>query len=165
MKIFFGIILCVPLLLFGGTRIVKNVSFDRNVEGHMKRAADANTAELARQEMAVVVKYLEDKGLVTGYTSVIYTTPDEDVEFWYQNLKSSLEELYRININTPQLEKSNVLMKLRETLLDSGEKSVEVTVPPGISVYPHNTAYLLWGMLSLVLAIIGIVLIIAWTEE
>ncbi len=59
-----------------------------------------------------------------------------------RNLKASVEELKTLN-STSALEKTNVLMKLRETLLDSGEKT-KVTVPPGLVVYPNNT---LWAIL------------------
>ena len=42
-------------------------------------------------------------------------------------------------------------MKLRETLLDEGQ-GVSVTAPSGITVFPFNAAFALWGLASLVLA-------------
>lgn len=127
------------------TIIVFTVQFERNCEGRLKRAADANTVELASQELNSALGYLESNKLTTGYTSILYTTPDEDIEYWYQNLKKASEELSKVGPEATQLEKTNVLMKLRETLLDQGETGVSVTVPPGISKYPYNTLFGIWA--------------------
>lgn len=123
----------------------------------MKRAADANSVQLAVQEMRVVMDYLESKKLTGGYTSIFYRTPDEDIGFWYNNMKSSLEELMSLKPEASSLEKSNVLMKLRETLADHGQ-SMQITVPSGISVYPGNAALMVLGSLTAILAIAGAVL-------
>lgn len=148
------IIACISLILWAGARIYNGITFDQNCEGHLKLAADANTVELAQQQLSIAVKYCEDNGLTKGYTSIFYRTPDEDIEFWYNNLKSSLNELNAVSADATQLEKSNILMKLRETLLDdNGETSV--TSPDGISIYPNNTAYMIWAIVSLIIAIIS----------
>ena len=42
-----------------------------------------------------------------------------------------------------QFEKTNVLMKLRETLTDNGESGTKLTYPTGLMFYPNN---LLWGI-------------------
>ena len=148
------------LLLWGGLRIYNYVVFGIDCEGHIKRAADANTIELAKQEMTVVVRYLEERGFTSGYTSVLYRTPDEDIGFWYSNLKASLGELDKIGSDASQLEKSNVLIKLRETLLDH-DGSLSVTCPEGMSIYPGNAAYFFAGILGLVLLVGGIIAIAA----
>ena len=59
-----------------------------------------------------------------------------------------------VSPNASQLEKSNVLMKLRETLIDNGENGDNLTVPDGLSRYPNN---LMWGtilMLGIILTFI-----------
>jgi hypothetical protein len=124
----------------------------------MKRAADANTLDLAIKEMEIVVRYLEKKGMTKGYTSILYRTPDEDLEFFYKNMKTALEELKSVRANASPLEKSNVLMKLRETLLDEKGSSIEITVPPGISIYPNNVSYAISGVISVILLIIGLII-------
>lgn len=147
-------ILIIGILLtlsWGGIRAYKGWEFTVGCGGHLKRAANANTIDLATIEMQTAVKYAEQKGLTTGYTSVFYRTPDEEVDFWYQNIKSAHEELKAVSKDATQLEKSNVLMKLRETLVDQGEKSSSVTMPDGISVYPNNLLYFIWGWLGLIL--------------
>jgi len=72
---------------------------------------------------------------------VIYQTPAEDLGFWYQNIQASHDELSQVDSATAQLEKSNILIKLRETLLDRGDSRDSVTDPTGISIYPNNTLY------------------------
>lgn len=128
------------LLIFSisvfGWRIKQKIVFKQNVTGYLKRAADANTIPLANQELTKVIDYLEANNLTSGYTSVLYQTPDEDISFWYNNLKASQKELQTLN-STSALEKTNVLIKLRETLLDTGERT-KVTVPSGLSIYPNN---------------------------
>ncbi len=156
-----GVVLIVLFgLLFGvwaGVRIVRDISFGIDCTGHIKRAADANTIGLATQEMETVVSFLERESMTSGYTSIIYRAPDEDIGFWYQNLKVSLEELKKVRSDATQLEKSNILIKLRETLLDHGQ-SVSVTAPRGITVFPNNTLYAFWGLFSLVMCVVGIVI-------
>ena len=164
MKKVLGVILILPLLLWAGLRTYNEILYDIDCAGHIKRAADANTVELATQEMRTVVAYLEARGMTSGYTSILYRTPDEDIGFWYQNLKASLGELEKVTPETTQLERSNILIKLRETLLDNG-KSVSVTNPSGISIYPNNVAYARFGWLGLVAAIAGVLLFIIGLDE
>ena len=146
----------ITFILVCGIRVYKEVIFNINCMGHLKRAADANTIELAKQELGTVINYLKTKDIVSGYTSILYRTPNEDIGFWYSNLVASLEELGMVSLEASQLEKSNVLMKLRETLLDQGQ-SISVTSPPGISIFPYNTSYAIIMMLSSILAIVGFV--------
>ena len=164
MKKVLGVMLLFLVLLWAGFRIYNSIVYDIDCGGHIKRAADANTVELATQEMKTVVSYLEARGMTNGYTSVLYRTPNEDIGFWYQNLKASLGELEKITPETTQLERSNVLIKLRETLLDHGQ-SVSVTQPSGISIYPNNVAYAWFGWLGLIAVIVGVVLFIIGLDD
>lgn len=150
MKRIIFIVSFLAFLVWGTVRVTNDILFNRGSEGHLKRAADANTIELAKQEVEVAVKYLEDNNMTSGYTSIVYTTPDEDIGFWYKNLKSSLEELKKVSPEATQLEKSNLLIKLRETILDEGQ-NVSVTVPFGISVFPNNGFWAFVGCLSVIL--------------
>lgn len=131
---------------FLATVFTLGVKFDRECEGRLKRAADANTAEVARRELGAALAYLERAGMTEGYTSVVYRTPDEDIGFWYSNLKAAQGELEAVGESATKLEKSNVLMKLRETILDQdGQGKTVVTTPSGIAVYPHNLAFGAWA--------------------
>ncbi len=141
----FTIILLTILTLAGtGAVIYKRIEFKQNCSGRLERAANSNTVELAVKELNAAIQYAESKGDTTGYTSVIYRTPDEDVEYWYNNLCASRQELLNLPDSTSTLEKTNTLMKLRETLTDTGEHGSYVIYPEGLQFYPHN---FLWGIL------------------
>ena len=141
---------------WGSAAIVRGIQFDRGAEGYLKRAADANTVELAETQLGIAVDYIEKKDLTKGYTSVIYRTPDEDVGFWYTNLKISLEELQALDSASTVLERSNMLMKLRETLIDDSGSGVRITTPAGISLFPMNTGFAIWGLIGTTLLLVGI---------
>jgi len=159
MKTFIGIILLIPFLIWGTLRTVNAITYNIDCGGHLKRAADANTVEMAKKELITAIKYLQDNNMTAGYTSVLYRTPDEDIEFWYTNLNQSLGELSAVTNSTSQLEKSNILMKLRETLLDQNKDGTSVTQPAGISIFPKNKIYALFGGLSALFGLVGCVLI------
>ena len=143
MKRILGILFLLAAVAIFGLRIQKGIQFKQNVSGYLERAANASTVELAHNELTRSLGYLEANGLTEGYTSIVYETPDEDIGFWYENLKAAQQELAELPSNTSALERTNVLLKLRETLLDEGEKA-NVIVPEGLSVYPNN---LLWAVL------------------
>ena len=155
LKVLMAVVLMLPLPAWAATRGIKSILFDINCGERIKRAADANTIELAKQEMDAIVAYLESNDLTSGYTSVIYRSPNEDVGFWYKNLKSAKEELYLVTPSTTQLEKTNILIKLRETLVDHSASGVKVTIPEGISVFPNNMSYFLWCWVSIITFCLG----------
>lgn len=156
-----GLLLILPLVLFIVWTSFRAIEFNRECGGHLKRAADANTVPLALKELQVATAFLESNKMTDGYTSVVYETPDEDVGFWYKNLKDSEAELVKAseNKNLSQLEASNVLMKLRETLTDHSKEGQSVTEPDGISKFPNNVGYAVFGWLSAVVAFIGCVMV------
>ena len=79
---------------------------------------------------------------------MLWKTPSDDIGFWHDNLKASLAELRQVKDDASQLERSNTLIKLGETLTDSGKEGSRITVPDGISIYPSNALYFWWGLLS-----------------
>lgn len=151
----FAWLMCLVFVGFIAARGIAAIEFNRSCGGYLRRAADANTIELAKNNLSTAVSYLRANNLTSGYTSVLYTTPDEDIGFWFSNLESSLKELENISPEATPLEQSNVLLKLRETILhDAGESGDRVTSPDGISVYPNNALFGLWGILSFCLMIV-----------
>lgn len=158
----FGLLLTIVgtvfFLLWGTVRIVAAVQTGRKCTAHLKRAADANTIELAKKELDVAIKYIEKHDLTKGSTAILWDTPATDLGFWYENLKASVGELDALSPEASGLEKTNMLMKLRETLVDQGQDGIKVTRPGGISVFPHNTAYCVWSLVSFVLLFTGAVM-------
>ena len=68
--------------------------------------------------------------------------------------------------NADQLRVSNQLLKLRETIMDNGEKGTYVTVPRNIHLFPSQLAFRMLGFGSLAGVVIGsIVLCMAYEKE
>jgi len=166
-----GIFTLIPI----GIRGVASIQFNRQCAGYLKRASDANSLELAEAELTKALKYCHERefhtvsgrslGFYDDHTSIIYTTPNEQISFWYKNIRSSRNELRDVlnqkfkpgGKEATSLEKSNVLMKLRETLLDDSDSGHRVTVPKGLSVYPFNVPLAIWYCLSVVF-IVGFII-------
>lgn len=151
-KIFmvFAIITTIALGTWVTVRIVKATQFEIGCAQYIKRAADANTVETAKEELSKAISYAEKNNLTEGVASIFLHQPRNDVGYWYKNMKESYFELENLSENATSLEKTNVLMKLRETLTDDQESGVIVTLPDGISIYPYNFLYFLWGLLSFI---------------
>ena len=155
MKYVIPILLMVMSLFTPVACTVKGIHFNQECEGYLKQAADANTAEIALDRIDLALEYIERNNLTDGYTSVLWRTEDENIGFWYQNIKACKSELESC-IGGSQLEKSNVLMKVRESLTDNGDSGTELTIPSGLCRYPNNAVYMLFGWLSLFAFIIGL---------
>ena len=143
-KLFLGIALILIALIVPTICLVKKIQFNQNCSGYLKQAADASTVELALDRINKALSYIEANNLTSGYTSVIYKTEDENVGFWYENIKQCKKELEE-SIDGSQLETSNVLMKVRETLTDENESGTTLTIPQGIWKFPNNT---MWAFLN-----------------
>lgn len=145
---FIGIFSIITIVVLIIARIVFGISFSMNCTQYLKRAADANTIELAKDNLSIAIKYLEENNLTDGIVSIFIHQPENDINFFYSNLRSSQDELSKVTSNTSQMEKSNLLMKLRETLIDHDKEGTAVTCPNGISIYPYNKLYF-WSFVIL----------------
>lgn len=153
-KVFIGIVLILAGCIVPGICIVKSVKFAQQCAGYLRQAADANTAALALERLNIALDYIESHGLTEGYTSVLWKTEDENIGYWYRNIKACQGELESC-LDAAQLEQSNVLMKVRESLTNGNE----LTIPAGISRYPDNATLGWLRFFSYLLMIFGFVLI------
>lgn len=158
---------CMMVLFCACAGIYLEVMFEIDIENNLKRAADANQPEMALQEMDEALAAIDEWGLCTEtdsnhpddcYTSVVYRTPDEDVNFWRENLIQARDELASLPEDSDPLMVSNVLLKLRETLLDQGKNKEKVTYPSGVSRYPYNALFGLLFWMGFLLAFGGVVM-------
>lgn len=151
-----GILFTIILIL----RLGFYIQYDRYVDSYLKRAADANTVERAKEELSTALENIRDLNLDckpdTCYTSIFFTTPDEDIGFWYHNILDSYHELKKLDPEATHLEKSNTLIKLRETLLDNDKNGTKVTSPPGISVYPSNKSFFMFQIILFLLVVVSL---------
>lgn len=168
MKALIGIVLILISSIIPGVCIVKNIHFQQECAGYLKQAADANTIELAHSRLVKALDYIENHNLTEGYTSVLWRTEDENIGYWYQNIKACKGELEQ-GIGGTQLEKANILMKVRESLTDNGESGTTLTIPKGIAKYPDNLTLGGGLWLSLMVFILGICLLSVklseWAKE
>lgn len=129
--------------------------------GRLKRAADANTVEMAREELGAAIAYAKTRGYTDGSTAFFFHGPQEDVGFWFRNLVAAENELASLPDNASAMERTNVLMKLRETLLDSVEGKTVVTQPKLLYLHPHTLIYSFLIMTCYVLGLAGLVVALA----
>jgi len=138
-----------PFVVLGVTRYFKGITLEQNLTGKLKQAADANGIPLAQKKLTECIAWMEKNDLTEGSTHVWIKTPECDIEFFYQNLVTAKKDLDNFPLEpaenaTPDertkhdLAESNQLIKLRETLLDSGEQGTHVTCPPNLAVYPSQ---------------------------
>jgi len=163
MKYFISILISIFLLIVPTITVVKNIKFQQQCSGYLKQAADANTPELALDRINLALNYIESHNLTKGYTSVLWKTEDENIEFWYNNIKACKSELENC-LEDSQLEKSNVLMKVRESLTDNGDSGTKLTIPSGISRYPNNLLFGIFNILACVWFCLFITLVCIWIE-
>jgi len=152
-----GVLAAVFGMIFvicGTIQMVSYISFNQNCKGYLTRASNANTVEMASAELKRAITYLEENEMTKGYTSVLWRTPDEDIGFWYNNLVVSAKELDSIPKTATLVDKSNMLIKLRETLTNSNKDGEYTIVPDGLQVYPNN---LLFGILNIVCIVMVII--------
>lgn len=161
-----AIVTTVLFCIWGVARTVAGISFDKNCTQYLKRAADANSIEMAKVELGKAISYAESQRLTEGVVSIFLRQPKNDIGYWYTNMVIAYEELESLPEDSTPLEKTNVLMKLRETLTDNNDSGTSVTVPNGISIYPNNVGYFLWGIISsIACSIFWILFMIAWAAD
>ena len=117
--------------------IVKSVQFTSACGNYLSLAADANSIDVAERHLGTAMKYIEENNLTSGYTKIFVYYPKNDFGLWYENLKTAhdqLQEMQKTGYN--ELEQSNMLMKLRETLLHN---EGSITHPEGVSMKENYT--------------------------
>lgn len=151
------VLLLIPFICVQTYCTIQEVRMNQGCTGHLKRAADASTVEMALSELTLATNYLEAKRVTAGSTSILWETPNNDIGYWYQNLKNSEDELRKVDHSTSQTERTNVLMKLRETVLDHGEKGDYITCPDNIEIYPSQVFIFSSWLATLLLAFAAVI--------
>lgn len=124
--------------------ITLHIEFKQNCTSYLKGAANANSISLAINRLQPAILFLEQNHKTQGYSHIFIKTEDANVTFWFQNLKSAQHELLKIQHTTlTPLEESNVLMKLKETIMEQNQYGSYVTLPPHIVFFPQQTQWAL----------------------
>lgn len=134
-----------------GIWIYKSITFKQNCSGHLDRAATASTVEIAKEELGKAISYLENNNLTAGSTHILYSTPDNDIAYWYKNLKSAYQQLEKVSATGTDMEKTNELLKLHENLIGRGDKgSSHVITPPRIALYPNQSVIYIGSLIGII---------------
>ena len=76
-----AIIFTLSFFTWAGARIVKAHLFNVECKQYIKRAADANTVELAKEELSKAISYADEKGLTNGVVSIFLHQPKNDLSY------------------------------------------------------------------------------------
>ena len=136
----------------------KEFSARRDVLDYLKLAADAPTLPLAERYLSTAVGNMETRRWTSGNTALIFKVPRRDVAFWYGNTKGALtevESLIAVDSTLTPVDRSNSLVKLRETLMDGAE----LTYPEWVELAPYNALFF-WVILLATLGSINSILVI-----
>ena len=162
--IILGVILilaCLPNYIY---TIAKVIQFEANCGDYLVLSADANNIDTAEKHLTTAINYLEENDLTEGYTKIFVYYPKNDIGLWYENLKTAQEQLQEMQgkNDVTELEESNMLMKLRETILSDSDC---VTHPIGISIAENYTLLFWLNCLMWILPLIGIILMYVYATE
>lgn len=145
-------------------------SFNKNCGDYLKLAADAPSIKLADKFLGKALNYIEENNLTEGNSAFIFHTPSADVGIWYNQIRGAKEttsgiinRIQKDSTSVTQLEMDNALMKIREVVMDAGEKGISITKPTKIIYYPHQWAMLIWWILSAL--VLGIGILIAMSDN
>ena len=139
-----------------GYRTYKDIQFDIQCKGYLELAANANSIELAKSNLDKAIQYIEKNQLTSGNSALFIKKPSNNITFWYANLKACQKEIWELSVKGgTTLEQTNLLMKLRESLLNNEV----VIVPEFLSIYPYQKVTILMLYISAIFGIlIGLIL-------
>lgn len=141
----------IMLIVLVITVCLKEVNFNWGCGDYLSRACNASTPELAAANLDQALAYMQAHDMTSGNTGVIWKQPANDVGYWYRNVLAVRDEVGTLSPSASPLERSNVLMKLRESLSDGGPRGQTLAAPSLIAWWPHNTAIVLWGWVAILL--------------
>ena len=175
MKIFIGwrlfaisLLLAVPFFSWAITRIVRSNNFDDNCTYHITQALGNYSITTppekgfaySEQEIDTAITYLEKNNLTNGYTTITDRQSFEDLSAYYSSLKERSEYLHSLK----NMRSEEVAAFQKYTTMKNLQ-SKEVDCPNGISVFPHNTLYMIWMLLSMLCLIGSIIGVITFIDE
>ena len=135
------ILISLSIMLFVsclGYGTYKAIVFDTQCKEYLSLAANANSIELARTNLDKAIQYIEQNQLTSGNTAFFIKGPSTDLTSWYANLKACQKEVWAMDVKKGTvLEETNLLMKLRESLMSEGL----IIIPENIALYPNQLLY------------------------
>lgn len=155
--------LVLPFFAFAITRIVRSTQFDDNCTYHFEQALQSEDVDYAITQADIGIQYIKDHNLTSGYTTIAGKSSNEDLQIWYKTMLDKDAYLHSLKDVPPDdIKKYKEYVSYRNL---GGPGVGLVRAPEGISVYPHNTSFFVWQLISMVLAILGVIGIIVFINE
>jgi len=148
-----AIVFTAVFIVWAVIRIVASYQFSVGCGQYLQRASTANSIALASSNLDSAIQYLDDHNLTSGQVSIFLKQPANDITYWYTNLKSAQTELQNMSPDATQLEVSNELMKIKETLITNTSDGETLICPDGIEIYPNNAGLFWMSLISGILAL------------
>ncbi|MFR2534174.1 MAG: hypothetical protein ACLTEH_06295 [Clostridia bacterium] len=133
-----AIIFTIFSLMYIIVRIDKGIQFNTSCNSYITAAVEAESPQLAKENLAKALTYLESNKLTSGNSSILRGHRD-DISRWYQTISNSYTKLNTTPLE--KLEKSNYLIQMRKDIL-------MVNHPSGISICQNKIIFLLWKVLA-----------------
>jgi len=137
---FTSVFLCLPFVVIIAVRTWIGLNFGWEVTEYLSRAASANSPAMCEKMLSHAIGELERRNLTSGNTAVFVKTPESDIGLFYKNLTDALASVKAVE-KSSELEQSNTLMKVRESIMEHGNNGDSVSGPGGLSLYPHNAIW------------------------
>jgi len=137
---------------------IQSMELDRCCLQHLRLAANASTVDMAESQLRTAISWLERHKGKTGSTALIYRTPDTDYGYWLANLKASADELRQLGPDSTQTDRTNTLLKLRETIMDNDASGSYVAVPENLATFPCTGSYLCI-MIAIAFSMVGLTIL------
>ena len=108
-----AIIFTIFSLMYIIVRIDKGIQFNTSCNSYITAAVEAESPQLAKENLAKALTYLESNKLTSGNSSILRGHRD-DISRWYQTISNSYTKLNTTPLE--KLEKSNYLIQMRKDI-------------------------------------------------
>lgn len=129
--------------------IAQEMKFEVACSRYIERATRTNNVEKAIDNLDIALEFIEENGYTKGNTSIFIEDPDNDIQYWYENVLGTRNELEQVVASSAE-EQSNVLMKAKETLTYADDNG-SARIPFGIEFYPNLLYWFIAEILFVVL--------------
>jgi len=157
-RAFFLALTVVALVAMGVGGCVKAVQFQGQCEDYLKLAGDAPTVDKAVGYLRPALDYLERNDMTRGNCAFFFRNPSSDMGLWYGNIKGAYDEAQALlerqaknPTSVTSVDRSNLLIKIREVVIDNGSEGHTVVTSPGNAwLYPFQWLWVIgWAVFVL----------------
>ncbi len=143
----------ISIATWGAIRACRYLSFYKGCESFLKNSVYTDSITLTKTELSYAISYLEEKDLTHGRVSIITQDINNDIGYFYENLKEQYMLLVEAeNKNLNDREQEDVLKIYRKNICNNFGSP---KIPNGITIYPYNIAFFWWSIISIILFIIS----------